>query len=184
MAECTSAAVYKNITHCPGDVVTPGIRAKVFFIPVADIASWPTPDPLNGKYAEEGKFTLAEGKKWHTIKGMKSQGNATAEAVGEKPLCTFDVTLNVFIPGMKDEVIAFANKAVNDDLVFAYMTQDGTVRIIGTEFGDCQVKPSLATGSNSGDQCGETCAITCNMPYQPLSLSGLAALGAIDDGAA
>ena len=184
MAECTSAAVYKNIKHCPGDLVTPGIRAEVFFIPKADIASWPTPDPNNGVYTSEAKFTLQEGKKWHTIKGMKTQGNVKAEPTGEKPICTFDVTLNVFVPGTKNEVIAFANMAVNDDLVFAYMTQDGALRVIGTEFGDVDVKPSLDTGSKSGDNCGETCAITSNMPYQPLALADISCLGAVDDGAA
>ena len=179
---CSSAAVYGSIAHCPGDIIAPGVRATVWFIPQADIASWPTADPKKGNYGESGQFTLVEGKKWYTIKGMKSQGNATAEPVGEKPAKSFDVTLNVFVPGLKDEVIAWANQASNDDLVFAYQQADGTIRIVGHEYGECNVNPSMATGSGSGDQVGETCAITCNMPYQPLSVSGIAALGAIDEG--
>lgn len=179
---CTSKNVYGNVGYCPGDIITPGIRATVWFIPHDDIASWPTPQAEKGNYGD-GTFTLVEGKKWHTIKGMKSQGNAVAEPQGEGVAASFNNTQNFFVPGLKDEVIGWANMAVRDNLVFAYQQADGKIRIIGYEYGDTVTAPTMNTGSASGDNVGETVAVTCNMPYQPLSVSGIAALGAVEEDA-
>lgn len=175
---CTSANVYASIKRCPGEIITPGTRESVWFIPAADITAWPTASPSTGKLT--GSFTLATGKKWFTLKGMSKQGNAEAAPVGEKPCKSFDVTLNVFIPGLAAENVGWANMASNDDLVFAYQEKDGTIKIVGYEFGDVDVAPTSNTGQASGDTVGQTCAITCNMPYQPLAVTGISSLGAID----
>ena len=176
---CESQNVYTSIKRCPGETIAPGIRATVWFIPAADIETWPTADPAAGKLT--GEFTLKEGKKWLTAKGVKSQGGVQSDPVGEKPFKSFNVTLTVLVAGLSAGVVGFANMASNDDLVFSVQEPDGTIKVIGYEFGDVDVNPTGNTGSSSGDTVGETCAITCNMPYQPLALSGIAALGAVDE---
>ena len=180
---CTTSSVYKALIHCPGTIIAPGIRSNVWFIPKDDIETWPTADVSAGNYGSAGKFTLKTGKKWYTIKGIKSQGSVESAPTGEKPCKSFDNTLNVFVPGLSADVIGWANQASNDDLVFAFQGSDGSIKIIGYEYGEVDVAPTSNTGSGSGDNKGETCAITCDMPYQPLVLvGGLTSLGDIDDG--
>lgn len=176
---CTSKAVYQSLVYCPGEQITPGIRSTLFYIPARDITKWPVADKAAGKLV--GNFELKTGKKWLHIKGVKSQGNVESAPQGEKPYKSFDVTANAFVPGLKPAVVGWANQAANDDLIFAVQEPDGTIKIVGYEYGEVDVNPTGATGSVSGDTVGETCAITCNMPYQPLAVEGIASLGEIDD---
>lgn len=167
---CTPGAVYGAISFCPGTVVLPGIRRRVYFIRKDDIATWPENPIL--KALKDGtainastaaviteNFVLASGKKWIPLDIEITRSNVESETQGELHSRTYLNRATLHHNTVGKAVSGFAAVAVNDDLVFLIQQADGRFRLIGSELFDTQVNPAAAIGQGPTSESGSTITV-------------------------
>lgn len=134
-ASCTPIA--KSLGWCQGTPVLPGIRDKVYYVHKADIVSWPTiatdsyGRPTAAKYS--GNFTLATGKKFHTIDIIADKSTLTSEAQGEVPSQTQLNKATLLHPTVGEAATEAASYINNSDIVFIVCDKNGKYRVLGNE---------------------------------------------------
>lgn len=172
----TNNALYNSLNWCAGTKTLPGFRPRCYFIPVADIASWPKLKPAKEatKMTElstyQGNFTLAADKKWQYIDTDDIRNNGSSESQGEQGGKTFVDTATLVFAAADAAASALAAQMLNDKLVFLVQERSGAFRVIGSEaFGGATVAPSLAVGEGQTGQVGTTFTVTATtevpMPY-------------------
>lgn len=151
--DCTGVkALYQSLVHCQGAPVLPGIRGKVYAVPVKQIATWPTLPAYATTDMKEivtytGNFTLEAEAKWQSIDLTLNKGSITWESQGEEP---GQLILNKAVlthPEIDEDAAAFASQANRDHLVYVVQQRDGKWRVLGSEaFGGCRTTISGGTG--------------------------------------
>lgn len=147
------------LNFTPGAANVPGTQQIGYFIPKADITTWPAIDDATNTIATD--FTLAVGKFWIPFYGTQEKGKVDFEPQGEVDNESFLNKASWFHPGQKAEALAFAAQAVQDDLVYALIETDGTIRIVGDEKFKTITKPTGTTGDARSSAKGMTLEISC-----------------------
>ena len=171
MAECTTKSLYESVEACPGKKNFPGIRRRIYFIPKADIATFPAlnaipADPGNDDNMAKlgqlnGDFELAQGKFFKFLDLKDEASNVTFETVGEDGSKLFNNQATAILSGQDDELKGFARQAVNDDIVFVYQDRAGKFCVIGNEMFKCHTTPSGDTAAEATGAVTTTFAIQC-----------------------
>lgn len=164
---CTTNSVYDSVEQCPGAKVLPGIRRRLYYIPKADIANWPTLPNIGStgvnmgdlaKYT--GDFTLAAEKYFKSIDLKDEASNATVETVGENGSKLHNNQASFIVAGISDEIKGFLRQAINEDIIFVAQQRDGKFVVFGNEMFECHVNGSADTGAEA------TAAVTATIAVQ------------------
>lgn len=151
---------YGALNWTPGAGNVAGTQQIGYFIPKAQITTWPAIDDATNTIATD--FTLEVGKFWIPIYGTQGKGKVDFEPQGEVDNESFLNKASWFHPGQKAEALAFAAQAVQDDLVYAFIEIDGTIRIIGDEKFKTITKPTGTTGDGPASAKGTSLEISCS----------------------
>lgn len=158
---------FADINFPIGSVNPSGISDIGYWIPKADIASWPTienPDAADADVDKvagyTGDFTLKTGKTFKRIYSTQGKGKATAEATGETDCKMFNNGLNLKYPKLNNAIRAFAKALVNGDAVFI-VKHDGHFVVVGHPDYRSVIEPSFDTGDSAGSDKGGTINVTC-----------------------
>lgn len=171
--DCKNTDLYGSLDWCQGEVIIPGIRQRVYYIPKRHIVKWPVLPATGEKAADivtyKGDFLLAADKKWLGLDVLSDKSPVTSETQGEIPSVT---TLNKATfkhPGVKTAVTAFAKQANNDDLVYLIETKEGEFRVLGNRMFNTSTKVNTAIGGSATDDAGTTIEIEitdlCPAPF-------------------
>lgn len=151
--DCTNNRLYNSVGWCDGKQVLPGLRKRVFFIPKADVASYPKlPDmseenTLKTVSTLKDNFVLNADKKWLYLDVLQSKSDISSESQGEYPSISFLNKATFFYADTDEEVTGFCRMAASDDLLFLVQQNNGKFRLIGSELYDrTVVKPSQSSG--------------------------------------
>lgn len=171
---CKAPTTPGSLNWCSGQLVSPGIRYMIYFIPKRDIVKWPalpltdSADPTKlAVYA--GSFELAVGKKWQSIRVDQKKSEPVSDPQGEPPFSTYLDKATFVHPGTAEEAAAFARQAANDDYVYLFAQIDGKYRVIGNEAYETATKVSTKLGQVGGTEKGTTieasCTSECPLPF-------------------
>lgn len=163
---CSTKSIYESVEACPGQRNLPGVRRRLYYIPKADIAAWPTlpnVDTANVQMkdlaAYTGDFTL-QGEKYFKFIDLKDEAsNVTFETVGEDGSKLSNNQANAIVSGMPDEIKGLARQALNDDLVYVYQQRDGKFCVLGNEMFKTHTSPSGDTAAEATGAVTTTFAI-------------------------
>lgn len=150
---------YGALDWSPGAHNTPGLQQIGYFIPKADIETWPVIDPSTNTMTEP--FVLVATKLWNPIYGTQGKGKVDFEPQGELDNESILNKAAWFTPGQKGEALAFAAQAVKDDLVYIFIEADGTQRVVGDEHFRTITKVTGSTGDAASSAKGNTLEISC-----------------------
>lgn len=163
---CSTKSIYESVEACPGQRNLPGVRRRLYYIPKAEIAAWPTlpnVDTANVQMkdlaAYTGDFTL-QGEKYFKFIDLKDEAsNVTFEPVGEDGSKLYNNQANAIVSGMPDEIKGLARQALNDDLVYVYQQRDGKFCVLGNEMFKTHTSPSGDTAAEATGAVTTTFAI-------------------------
>lgn len=163
---CSTKSIYESVEACPGQRNLPGVRRRLYYIPKAEIAAWPTlpnVDTANIQMkdlaAYTGDFTL-QGEKYFKFIDLKDEAsNVTFEPVGEDGSKLSNNQANAIVSGMPDEIKGLARQALNDDLVYVYQQRDGKFCVLGNEMFKTHTSPSGDTAAEATGAVTTTFAI-------------------------
>lgn len=163
---CSTKSIYESVEACPGQRNLPGVRRRLYYIPKAEIAAWPTlpnVDTANVQMkdlaAYTGDFTL-QGEKYFKFIDLKDEAsNVTFETVGEDGSKLSNNQANAIVSGMPDEIKGLARQALNDDLVYVYQQRDGKFCVLGNEMFKTHTSPSGDTAAEATGAVTTTFAI-------------------------
>ena len=174
--DCTTANLYDSLRFCDGNVVIPGIRRRVYYIPKSNIVSYPIlPDvDADGVTMEslsvlQGDIVLAADAKFKAIDIDDAASNVDSESQGEMFSRTFLNKATFKHPGKAEDATGFARLANNSDMLFLYQERSGKFRVLGNNMFTTNVKPSQNSGAKETDASGTTLAIEvsdkCPAPF-------------------
>lgn len=173
MSECNSRSIFGSIEACPGKKNLPGLRRRLYYVPKADVVSFPTLTALptgstsgsQPTMADLGKltgnFVLAEGKYFQHIDLKDEASNVTYETVGENGSHLFNNQANAIVAGQADEVKGFARQVVDEDIIYVYQQRDGKFAVIGNDAFVTHTAPSGDTAAEATGASTTTFAINC-----------------------
>lgn len=173
---CSTSALYDSLRFCDGKTVMPGLRRKAYFIPKADIVTFPSLPELDAEGVTmeslsvlQGDFVLAADAKFKAIDLDDTASNVTSESQGEYPSKSFLNKATFKHPGKAEEATGFCRLANGSDLIFIYQERDGQFRVLGNEMFRTNIKPSQESGAKETDASGTTLAIEvsdkCPAPF-------------------
>lgn len=159
---------FADIDFQVGSVNPSGIAQLGYYIPKADIASWPTIDDdpesadatIAGISTYSTDFVLDTGKKWKHIYSTSGKGKVTFEGTGETDCKMYLNKATLSYPRITDDIRAFAKAAVNGDFVFV-IKHDGKYFVIGHPDYRTTVTPGGDTGDAAGSAKGVTIELEC-----------------------
>ena len=174
--DCTTANLYDSLRFCDGNVVIPGIRRRVYYIPKSNIVSYPTLPDVDADGASMGSiatyvgnFVLAADSKFKYIDIDDASSNVDSESQGEMYSRTFLNKATFKHPGKAEEATGFARMANNSDLLFLYQERSGKFRVLGNDKFTTNVKPAQNSGAKETDASGTTLSIevsdVCPAPF-------------------
>lgn len=184
MPQCDVKTVFESIEACPGKVNLPGIRRRMYYIPKADIVTFPKLPKVGAtgvnmaglaKYA--GDFVLAEDKYFKFMDLKDEASNVTFGTEGENGSKIVKNTANAILAGMDDELKGFAREVLNTDMVYVYQQRDGKFCVIGNEMfashtapeGDTGAEATAATTTTYVIECYDECPVPTYEGILPLS---------------
>ena len=157
----------ENIDFKIGSVNPSGISDVVYFIPKNHITAWPSiVDDFDdaqdaAAYVQgDGSFTLATGKKFHTLYNTQGKGKVNWEYQGETDCKVVVNKASISYPKITKEIRAFAKLAANGDFVFIFK-HDGAYYVIGNKDYRATVTPNGDSGDSAGSAKGVTIEIEC-----------------------
>lgn len=157
-------ATLQSLKHCEGVPVSPGIKRRAYIAAVSDIVAYPTLPvdeygrPTSASY--QGKFTLAEGKKWLPYDHLPGKAEFKSESQGEEPSKTFKVTATLVHPGIGEEAAAAATSLINTRVIALVEDMNGKFRVVGCEkYNGAAVSPSRDNGQGATGSAGTTFAV-------------------------
>lgn len=171
-------ALYDSLNWCPGQKVLPGFRPRVYFVPIASVASFPKLKKITEatKMSElatyEGNYTLVADAKWQYIDCESVKANGSFESQGEQGGKTFIDKITVVYAGVDAAASALAAQLVNEKCIFLFQQRDGQFRVVGSEaFGGATVAPAGALGEGETGAVGTTFEVSGTtevpMPFYP-----------------
>ena len=171
---CKTPTTPGSLNWCSGQLVSPGIRYLIHYIPKRDIVKWPalptsdSADPTKlAMYV--GNFELAVGKKWQSIRIDQKKSEPVSDPQGEPQFSTYLDKATFVHPGTAEEAAAFARQAANDDYVYLFAQIDGKYRVVGNEAYETTTKVSTKLGQVGGSEKGTTieasCTSECPLPF-------------------
>lgn len=174
--ECNYSALYDSLKRCQGKTVLPGIRRKVYFIPVDDIVKWPKLPELDKEgvsMAElasyEGDFVLAADRKWKRIDVLTTDSDISSDSQGDKPSKSFLNKATLKYAGTDEAVTGFCRLANCDNLIYAIQQKNGSFRILGNDLFESNTKPAQTSGAKETDASGTTIVVEvtdfCPSPF-------------------
>lgn len=167
MSMATATIALADIPFDMGKPNGSGIGHYVYYVPLDDIASWPTiVDDMSQAETDAayvgytGDFTLKTGKYWIRIFNVQGEGEATSESTGEKCSKLFLNKLKYRFPKLTDAEIKKEKATVNAPGVYI-VWEDGAYRVIGDKhyFGDSTC--NITTGNSAGSSKGATLEVEC-----------------------
>lgn len=176
VSACKTPITPGSLDWCSGQLTSPGIRLRVYYIPKRDIVLWPKlPAPDSAEAAAlaiyTGSFKLAAepATKWKFIRIDQKKSNPVSDPQGEPPFATY-LDKGTFVhPGTGEQAAAFARQACNDDYVYLFEQIDGKFRVIGNEAYETATKVSTNLGQVGGTDKGTTieasCTSECPLPF-------------------
>ncbi len=176
---CTTKDLYKSVKRCPGTRITPGVRARILFIPKSQILAWPTlPTTITDKNTDmselatySGNFTLAADAKWHVMDLVSQKSNISAETQGEAPSATILNKGEFIVGGTDADISGWGSLAINEPIITAVQEPDGRFRILGCEAYDPKVTFAQASGTAVSDSKTSTVSVEatdfCAAPFYP-----------------
>lgn len=174
---CSTNLDYKSLSWCPGKSRLPGVRKRVYYVRKAEITTFPTVG--KGKYT--GDFTLASGCYFKYIDVVVKKSKFNAQSQGEPPCKTFKQNLEMFYPGLEDDITDFETSANNDDLLYLVQQSNGTFKVLGCE----EYETDTTFGSDSGSEVTESMGVTitaaCDAPTDLLIYTGSIPTGEGED---
>ncbi|WP_289756746.1 hypothetical protein [Muribaculum intestinale] len=166
-SKCFSAL--QAMAYCQGTPVSPGIKRRAWFVPVASILGWPTIPvdeflrPTSSVY--DGAFTLAEGVKWLPLDHLPGKAEFKSEAQGEEPSRTFKVSGTFIHPKIDEDAATAATSLINSRIVVLVEDMRGKYRVIGCEkYDGALVSPSRDNGQGATGTAGTTIAVEADDP--------------------
>ena len=171
---CKSPTTPGSLAWRSGQLVSPGIRYTVYYIPKRDIVSWPKLPGFDSETSDKlavltGNFVLAADAVWHSIRVDQKKSPVVSEQQGEQPFATY-LDKGTFVhPGTAEQAAGFARQAANDDYVYLFEQIDGKIRLIGNEAYETATKVSINLGQVGGTDKGTTieasCTSECPLPF-------------------
>ena len=151
-----------------GSVNPSGIAGDiVYFIPKAQIKTWPTiVDGFDDAQSADaytqysGSFELETGKKWTRLYTTQGKGKIEWEYQGEVDCKVVVNKATLSYPKVTNEARAFAKFASNGDFVFV-VKHDGKFYIIGSPDYRATLTPNGDSGDAAGSAKGVTTTIEC-----------------------
>lgn len=144
------ADISKNVTDGKN---LGGIAQKVYFGLWDDVATWPT-EPLAPATLEEagvftGELLMKAGKRMFELYTTEDVAKLEIKPIGEEGGKGFELTLNVFSPGLAKKIFGFINAAKNEDLVLVAPDNNGEQYMLGNELRSAKMTGGDGTGTGS-----------------------------------
>lgn len=163
---CDTKSLYASVEACPGQKNLAGIRRRLYYIPKAAIAVFPTLPKLSDNNASmetfaklQGDFTLEQGKYFSFLDLKDEASNVTFETAGEDGSKLYNNQANAIVSGMGDAIKGFSRMVLDDDLVYIYQNRDGRFCVLGNEAFKTHTSPSGDTGTEPTGATTTTVAI-------------------------
>lgn len=137
-----------------------GLTQTVIFGLWDDVAAWPTEatTPANVEpYAEwVGDIVMKAGKKAFTFYSTDDTAALGVNLVGETDGMSFEMTLDVFNPGLKKKLLGFIAAAKNENLFFIAQDNEGQYYLLGDARRAAKMIAggSIGTGLKTADRKG------------------------------
>lgn len=174
VSSCKTPTTPGSLDWCSGQLTSPGIRLRVYYIPKRDIMKWPVLPAFDSADPTKlaiftGNFVLAAEAKWKFIRIDQKKSQVVSDPQGEPPFSNF-LDKGTFVhPGTASAAAAFARQAANDDYVYIFEQIDGKHRVIGNEAYETATKVSTNLGQVGGTEKGSTieasCPSECPLPF-------------------
>lgn len=144
-----------------------GTRQFLFFARHAAVLTWGAPDiadvATDDQYSIKEAHVMKVGEKFYKFYCTLDTSELEAALQGERDGKSVKLSLKMWHPGTKKEIIVFQNNMKNDKSVWIVPLSDGTMIQMGSEHWTCDVMPTLKTNKNSGSK-GTEFVVECMMP--------------------
>lgn len=137
-----------------------GLAQTVIFGLWEDVAAWPTP-PVAPATVEEyaewiGDVVMKAGKRAFTFYSTDDTSALDTKLVGETDGLSFEVTLDVFNPGLKKKLLGFIAAAKNENLFLIAQDNEGQYYLLGDSQRAAKMIPggAIGTGTKTADRKG------------------------------
>lgn len=171
---CTNKKLFQSLKFCPGEVLAPGIRTRMYYIGHDDIVKWPElPNLASAKMGElatyKGDFTLASDAKFLAIDLVNNKGEVTWEHQGEEPSKLFMNKFTANLPNIDEQAAGFQRQILAIPGVFLVQQRDGKFRVLGCKAYKPEVAPKGGTGEGVTGAMGSQIEISatdfCPAPF-------------------
>lgn len=129
MSDCSFASVHtENIGYCPNEEIVGGIKAKAWYIPMAQLETVTKPVMTVDMTFEESvtltALTPASGKGFKKIDLIIDENEAKSNLVGNKGNLKDQAQLDALIPGFKKKNVGFVKRHKN--VPMCWVIEDST----------------------------------------------------------
>lgn len=137
-----------------------GLAQTVIFGLWEDVAAWPTPPAAPATVEAYGEWVgdvvMKAGKKAFTFYSTDDTSALDTKLVGETDGLSFEVTLDVFNPGLKKKLLGFIAAAKNENLFLIAQDNEGQYYLLGDSQRAAKMIPggAIGTGTKTADRKG------------------------------
>ncbi len=167
MANCFENVPHEALDFCPNDEISSGVSRRIFYTPTEFIDKMTLP-AQTGDYAS--RVTIAEGdllfKEGKTVKGIDvlvDENELKDLFVGSKGNLKPKSELEIYVPGLRAEVIGFKKTYRNVPMVFFIKDANGVIWVLGTTINPAYMESGDGTtGKKYEDNSGTAFKISAN----------------------
>jgi len=137
-----------------------GLTQTIIFGLWDDVSAWPTAPAAPAdveEYAEwVGDVVMKAGKRAFTFYSTDDTSALDIKMVGETDGLSFEMTLDVFNPGLKKKLLGFISAAKNENLFLIAQDNEGQYYLLGDGKRAAKMIPggAIGTGTKTADRKG------------------------------
>lgn len=174
---CEPTLQPSSMEWCEGEVILPGIRPRLYFVPKSWIVKWPklpkkleADESMGALAVYKGDFTLQADNHWQFMDILVDKSPASSEVQGEKPSKTYLNKATLVLAQTDEDAAGFSRVANNSDYVYLVQQKNGKFRVIGNDMFQTDTSPALNLGSSTdGGDAGMSievsCTDICHLPF-------------------
>lgn len=166
---CFDDVAVENLLYCANDETDAGLSENnIYYITEKDVKTLEIP-LKSGNYKEAGtisKEIVAEtGKGFVRLDCLIDENELTTALAGKTGNKKQSTSLDIFIPGIRAEVLGFIRKFKSDRLIFIVTTRDGRKFVIGNKINSAYMEDAKgSSGKGQDDNNGVSVTLTARAP--------------------
>ena len=130
-----------------------GLGQKIYFGLWTDVATWPTeptaPLTLEAAGTLTGDIIMKDGKRMYELYTTEDAAKLDIAPIGEEGGKGFELSLNIFAPGLHKKLMGFMNAVKNEDLVFIAEDNQNQLYLLGCELRSAKFSAGEGSGTGS-----------------------------------